>query len=199
MKLKGTNSLGVSGSSSFTLNFLVFLQNAVLNRNRETGLPPRFPYHDTKAWCLILDDKKFIERFRESWAYAIDRLSVNGRDFGEDDVWEFCHELFDGNKEGFMESYYTFVAWWSYGEGAHSTSSRINELTKPIYDFVCDRLQPLSEDKRLRVWLIYDDLKMADELVLSWFVILSVPEIEKIPFIGLTDTVVDKILKAIRG
>lgn len=57
----------------YSLNYLVFLQNAYINRKIETNETPKLPHLDSFKWGL-LDEEELCENYKEVWNEVVGKL-----------------------------------------------------------------------------------------------------------------------------
>ncbi|MFD0710509.1 hypothetical protein [Paenibacillus sp. GCM10027626] len=177
--MQGHNSFVIQSDAPYSLNFLVYIQNAFLNSRNERGDHPKFPYTDVSQWALI-EEELFLRRFQEVWEQVIYRLSNND---------DFTHEgnlamntyikcLFQNNEDGergYDESSKSFRAWWGSMAGQIAVERLIGDH---IYEDIYQKLSAtIKEDKRLRIRLVYDKFSLATLNTLPWHAVLPIEDV----------------------
>jgi hypothetical protein len=173
------NSLIIKTDTSFTLNFLIYIQNIFLNQNRnEEDL--RFPYFSTR----IVFKEDFELKYKELWNEISQRIS----DDNKNDVRTFHEEkdlfyqrLFvinDDSFKNFNEIYKTFKVWWNSIAGRFSIERSIDEMGQKLYWDLANSLvqSGIEPKKELNISLIYDECIIANAQISSYFAVLPIRE-----------------------
>ena len=173
------NSLLMKTDTSFTLNFLIYIQNIFLNQNQnEEDL--RFPYLSNR----LMFKEHFEIKYKEIWNEVTERIySDDGSDlrifYEEKDV--FYQRLFMNNADsliGFNEVYKSFQVWWGSFAGRISVERSIDEIGRNLYLELANFLKDneVEPQKYLNIILLYDDCLLANNEVYSYFAIISIKD-----------------------
>jgi hypothetical protein len=171
------NSLIMKTNTSFTLNFLVYIQNIFLNQNRnEEDL--RFPYLSTR----IAFKEDFELKYEELWNEISQRISDDNKNdvrtfYEEKDL--FYQRLFvidDYSFKNFNEIYKTFKVWWNSFAGRFSIERSIDEMGQKLYWDLANSLvqREIEPKKEFNISLIYDDCLLANAQISSYFAVLPI-------------------------
>lgn len=169
------NSLIMKTDTSFSLNFLIYIQNIFLNQNRnEEDL--RFPYLSTR----IAFNVDFKLKYKELWNEISQRISEDNKNdirtfYEEKDL--FYQRLFVAdadNFENFNEIYKTFKVWWDSFAGRFSIERSIDEMGQKLYWDLANLLvqKGIEPQKELNISLIYDECLLANNQVSSFLAVL---------------------------
>ncbi|WP_053218794.1 hypothetical protein [Virgibacillus senegalensis] len=171
------NSLVMKTDTSFTLNFLIYIQNIFLNQNEEEL---RFPYLSNR----MMFKEQFELKYKELWNEVSEKIfKDNGSDsrifYEEKDV--FYQRLFMNNAEsltGFNEVYISFQVWWDSFAGRFSVERSINEIGRNLYLELANFLKNsgVEPQKHLNIILVYDDCLLANNEAYSYFAILPIKD-----------------------
>ena len=206
VKISNQQSLIFSSSASYTLNYLVFLQNVFLNQQAAPNEPLRFPYLNSSHWGL-LDGDVFQEKFKNTFEYVIEHFSHHQSRAQEliltnrqDELFRCLFEPSQIGMQGLEESFLSFITWWKHGAGGSYVSTRLNETSLgAIYNQLNTQVETASVEQRvLKIDLVYDEIQFSDETIRKNYVVLPIQEIEKLPYTKtLPDTVLRKFLFAL--
>ena len=170
------NSLEMETDTSYTLNFLIYIQNIYLNQNRnEDDL--RFPYLSTK----MVFKEDFEIRYKELWNEVFQKIFSNDNDlkiFYEDKDL-FYQKLFENstdNLKSFNEVYKAFQVWWGSFAGRFSMERSIDEIGHTLYVDLTNWLLQRGKTplKRLHISLIYDECVLANIPVSSYLAVIPI-------------------------
>jgi hypothetical protein len=169
------NSLIMKTDTSFSLNFLIYIQNIFLNQNpNEEDL--RFPYLSKR----IAFNDDFELKYMELWNEISQRISDDNKNdirtfYEEKDL--FYQRLFVvnvDNLKNFNEIYKTFKVWWDSFAGRFSIERSIDEMGQKLYWDLANLLvqKGIEPQKELNISLIYDECLLANNQVSSYFAVL---------------------------
>lgn len=173
------NSLQLIAEASYSLNFLVYVQNIFLNQN-ENKDDWKFPY--LPITCQFRND--FLLRYRNLWTTVTKSISES-RDIDQDIFYNekhlFYQELFvvnDDNLTAFDQIYASFFTWWTSLAGGFSIERAMDGRVENIYHDVANILleEKIIPKKPLNITFIYDDSIVEDLPPFSYFAVLSIKE-----------------------
>ena len=168
--------LEMETDTSFTLNFLIYIQNIYLNQNRnEDDL--RFPYLST----TMVFKENFEIKYKELWNEVSQKIFSSDNDlkiFYEDKDL-FYQKLFENstdNLKSFNEVYKAFQVWWGSFAGRFSMERSIGETGHTLYVDLTNWLMQRGKtpQKRLHISLIYDECVLADIPVSSYLAVSTI-------------------------
>ncbi|MGX9134819.1 hypothetical protein ACWV26_10615 [Rummeliibacillus sp. JY-2-4R] len=173
------NTLLVRVEASYSLNFLIYIQNIFLNQsngNKER----KFPYIPTR--CEFRKD--FDIRFRALWDKISNQISehpINDVKNFKEGKNLFYHGLFvdnDATLGAFNEIYQSFKVWWESFAGHFSVEKSIDENVQQIYKELANLLidKGIKSKKELNISLIYDECLLVDLKPTSYFAVLSISD-----------------------
>lgn len=170
------NTLLMRTEASYSLNFLVYIQNLFLNRSQSRD-ELKFPYTSMK--CEFTEE--FDMRFRELWDVVSMRISedpMNDLTIFNEEKNLFYQELFVANDETlneFNEIYQSFKVWWGSVAGRFAVERSIDEYIHNIYIELADFLMEkgIKPQNKMNISLIYDDCLLVDLVPSSYFAVLS--------------------------
>ncbi|MBD3919223.1 hypothetical protein H8B09_10705 [Paenibacillus sp. PR3] len=153
------SSFTIELRASYALNYLIYVQNAVLNK-RETGSErnSKFPYLNCDDWHLT--DDNFEHVFTEVWEDMLGKIALNPQSdhngVGETERKVYLR-LFKPDREGelgFVESWQSFNAWFGGYWGHYAIESLIdNTLINEMYT----KLRPHFQSNKLSILVLYDE------------------------------------------
>jgi hypothetical protein len=171
------NSLQIIAEASYSLNFLVYVQNIFLNQNDNKD-NWKFPYPLTT--CEFRKD--FLLQYRDLWTKVTKSISEN-RDIDQDIFYNekhlFYHELCDVNVDNltaFDQIYDSFFTWWTSLAGGFSIERAMGETIEHIYHDISTILleEKIIPKKPLHINFIYDNSIIEDLTSFSYFAVLSI-------------------------
>ena len=184
------NSLVIRAEASYTLNFLVYLQNIFLNQNNYEP-EYRFPYLPSKHFAF---EDNFEIHFKELWDQMAQRLAddclVDLKIF-HDEKERFYLKLFvdsDGSLKDYHEIHQSFHIWARSLAGRFGTERSVDE--ERLYgDLVRLLLQKgISPQRELHISVVYDRFPLGNLEVSPYFTIISIEE-----FLGQYEDVVARL------
>lgn len=169
------NTLQMRIDPSYSLNFLIYIQNTYLNKNNENL---KFPYIPTS----IEFHKDFEMNFKKIWVEVSKRISENPSNdqiiFTKEKPL-FYHGLFaedDDNLNRYNELYLSFRDWWDSFAGHFSVERSIDEKLHKLYTELADILleKKIKPEKSLNIALIYDECLLGELEPESYFAVISI-------------------------
>lgn len=145
-------------SASYSLNFMVYIQNIYLNQNSSEKDEYKFPYIPA---LNITFQEKFESSYIELWDEITRRITaydVNDTKIFYEDKELFYQSLFvncDSNLKEFNEIYNTFIIWWESFAGHFAIERSIDEVGQELYADLANILP--KKDRELNISLIYDE------------------------------------------
>ncbi|MCM3713761.1 hypothetical protein [Halalkalibacter oceani] len=170
------NTLLMKIEASYTLNFLVYIQNIFLNRQQNKD-EWKFPYLPSRGEF----QEDFEMRYREVWSEVARRISENPINdleiFREKSL--FYQRLFaqcERTLKEYEDIYHSFNVWWQSLAGQFAVESSISEQGQTIYTQVAEWLleKGITPQKELTISLLYDDCLLADFDFSSYFAAISI-------------------------
>jgi hypothetical protein len=179
MGLQVQNPFVIESDAPYSLNFLVYIQNAYLNSKNDGSKNPKFPYIDVSKWALI-EDELFLIKFKEVWEKVVHNIASNSH-YDNNAVLEknktLFKTLFQNNQVGeigYYDSYKSFMAWW---DGLAGKIAIGHFLDNQIYKIYKEMSETIKVDKRLRISLVYDKFPLGELQTLPWYAVLPVEDI----------------------
>ncbi|WP_087973520.1 hypothetical protein [Oceanobacillus rekensis] len=171
------NTLLMTTEASYSLNFLVYIQNIFLNGNQGNN-ELKFPYIPTK--CEFRKD--FEMRYRELWAEVSKQISeqpIVDLKFFTEEKNLYYQNLFvknDDTLNEFNAIYQSFKSWWGSFAGRFSIERSIDGYGQEIYAELANSLleKGIKPKKDLYISLIYGECLLADLEPSSYFAVLSI-------------------------
>lgn len=170
------NSLLIGTKATYSLNFLVYIQNIFLNQSQKKE-ELKFPYIPIK--CMFHEN--FEMSYRKLWDEVSQRISEN--DLNDTKIFDGEKDLFyqrlfvasDNNLKDYTEIYRSFKIWWGSFAGLFLVERSIDEKLDKLYVELVNSLaqKGIEPQKRLSISLIYDECLLVNLEVSSYFVILS--------------------------
>lgn len=163
--------------ASYSLNFLVYIQNIILNQ-RQSRDELKFPYLSTKGEFR----KEFDMHYRELWDEISKQISenpINDQKIFTEEKMLFYKGLFADNDETlneFNEIYQSFKVWWGSFAGRFAVERSIDVYGEKIYAELANFLMEkgIIPQKVLNISLIYDECLLVDLEPSSYFAVLSI-------------------------
>lgn len=184
------NSLVIRAEASYTLNFLVYLQNIFLNQNNYEQ-EYRFPYLPSKHFAF---EDNFEIHLKELWDEMSQRLAddclVDLKIF-HDDKEKFYQKLFvssDVSLKDYYEIHKTFDTWAKSLAGRFGIERSIDE--ECLYGDLVRLLlhEGISPQRELHISVVYDRFPLGNLEVSPYFTIISIEE-----FLGQYEDVVARM------
>lgn len=169
------NTLEIRIEASFTLNFLVYIQNIYLNQNKDQF---KFPCIATKYEF----QKDFEKRYRELWSEISKRVSDHPiNDIPNEEKNIIYQSLFtedDVTLNEFNKIYCSFKVWWNSLAGRFSIERSIEVPLSEIYTELANLLieKRVKLKKALDISLIYDECLLADIEPSFYFAVFSLED-----------------------
>lgn len=171
------NTLLMVTEASYSLNFLVYIQNIFLNQG-QTRDDLKFPYIPIKYGFR----EDFEMQYRELWGEISKRISEQRLDDVHifiEDKHVFYHRLFvekNDTLSEFNEIYKSFEVWWKSFSGRFSVERSVDEKGQEIYTELSSLLleKKVKPQKQLYISIIYDECLLVDLKQTPYFAILSV-------------------------
>ena len=174
------NLLSIRTEATFSLNFLVYIQNIFLNQNQREG-DFKFPLLSSKD---IAFHEEFHSRYKELWfkvAKGVFEHPMNDIKIfhGEKDL--FYHRLFVEGEDSlgeYREIYQSFKIWWNSFSGRFSIERSIDEKNQKLYQDLAESLTEMGNapEKELNISLIFDDCLLADVEDFPYFSVVTAKE-----------------------
>ncbi|MER2059067.1 MAG: hypothetical protein ABTA16_09610 [Niallia sp.] len=171
------NTLEMRIEASFSLNFLVYVQNIYINQNQNKD-QLKFPYIATRYEF----PKDFEKRYRELWSEMLKRVSEHPiNDIPNEEENVFYHSLFteeNVTSDEFNEIYFSFKVWWNSLAGRFSIERSIDAPLGEIYTVLANLLieKRIKPKKPLDICLIYDECLLADIEPTFYFTVFSIED-----------------------
>lgn len=171
------HSLLMTANASYSLNFLIYLQNLYLNQNKNVE-KMRFPFIPTKQSF----NENFETVFCDIWNEVTHRLANHEHNdlkiFIEEKAL-FYNKLFNNNADSlkvFNSIYKTFLIWWDSFAGRFSIERSINEISEMLYEDLADVLKKRGFERNiiLNISLIYDECLLANKQATLNFVTIPI-------------------------
>ncbi len=170
------NSFEMEIEASYTLNFLIYIQNVYLNQNKEDF---KFPYLSKK----LLFKKDFEKHYIELWDEVTEDLAKGDVSadikYFYDERELFYQRLLENNIENmmiFFEVYEAFQTWWDSFIGKFTLERSVEEDARKLYIDLENWLLEEGKNpaKRLCIHLIYDECELSIPDIYPYFVIVPI-------------------------
>lgn len=173
------NSLVIQTEASYTLNYLIYIQNSYLNQNLSEG-EYKFPYSSTKAYFK----EEFELKYKELWDELSKRIAATHRNdmkFFHEEKDFFYERLFEDSADSFMcysELYHSFKVWWDSFAGRLSVERSIDDRIENVYVELANSLtqKGIKPQRELHISLVYDECLVGNVEVSSYFAVLSIKD-----------------------
>ena len=170
------NSLQMRTEATYSLNFLVYLQNIFLNQNQSKE-EFKFPYIPIKH----IFQENFELCYKELWDEVSQRISehpMNDIKIFNEEKDLFYQRLFkesDDNLTDYTEIYQSYKIWWDSFAGRFSVERSIDDVGQKLYMELAKSLiqKEIAPPKELNISLIYDECLLVNLDVSSYFAVLS--------------------------
>lgn len=174
------NLLSIRTEATFSLNFLVYIQNIFLNQSRiEEDL--RFPVLSLRN---IEFHEEFYSRYKELWFEVAKNVFEHPMNdikifHGEKDL--FYLRLFvegEASLGEYREIFQSFKVWWGSFSGRFLIERSINDKNPKIYQDMAKIITEMgvAPERQLNISLIFDDCVLADLEIFPYFSVVSVKE-----------------------
>lgn len=187
------NSLQMRTEATYSLNFLVYLQNIFLNQNQSKE-EFKFPYipieYNFKG--------EFEFCFKKLWDEVSQKISehpMNDIKIFNEEKELFYQRLFkesDDNLRDYTEIYQSYKIWWDSFAGRFSVERTIDDKGQKLYMELANSLvqKEIAPKKELNISLIYDECQIVNLDVSTYFAVLSTKD-----FFVKYKEIVPKLLK----
>lgn len=173
------NSLVMRTEATYSLNFLVYIQNIFLNQSKGKE-EFKFPYTSTK----YIFQEEFELRFKKLWDEVLKRISehpINDMKIFKDEKGLFYQRLFvegDENLKNYTEMYQSFKIWWDSFAGRFSVERSIDEKGQKLYVELANSLKQRGVElqKDLSISLIYDESSLSDLGGSPYFAVIPIKD-----------------------
>lgn len=177
------NNFTIKSNAPYSLNYLVYIQNAFLNDKRKNS---KFPSFNIAHWGL-LEERLFCDAFKYVWAEMTRRISQsfladhNGILEMEQKLFQRLFKPDNQGIEGFGESRKSFYAWFSSLAGQitiERAADHIMYYEMDIYSKLSNMISLNDEhSQELLISLIYDECLLGDSDYYSWHAIVSLRDL----------------------
>ncbi|MDQ7094565.1 hypothetical protein REC12_13290 [Desulfosporosinus sp. PR] len=189
------NSLVMRTEATYVLNFLIYIQNIYFNQSRSEE-EYKFPYFPS----IIAFEEDFQTKYKDLWNEVSRRITEhqsNGVKIFYDEKDLFYQGLFLNNSDSlkkYSEIYKSFKIWWDSLAGGFSVERSIDVYCQELYEELASLLSQkgIEPKKELNISLIYDECKLVELDVSSYFVVLTIHD-----FVVNRKDWVSKLLKCI--
>lgn len=173
------NTLIMKMDTSFSLNFLIYIQNIFLNQNQNQNKRDlRFPYLLTGI--EFSDDFKL--KYKELWNEISQRVFNNNDNdlkifYKEKDLFYQRLLVVDSaNLDNFKEIYKTFKVWWESPAGYFAIERSVDEVGHRLYWDLATLLakKGIEPQKELNISLIYDGCFLGQLEISQNFIVLPI-------------------------
>ncbi|MGP4038530.1 hypothetical protein ACTWP4_01280 [Gracilibacillus sp. D59] len=173
------NSLLMRAEVTYSLNFLIYIQNIYLNQNRSEG-ELRFPYYRS----AISFKEEFALNFKNVWDEISQRVSdhpSNGLKIFAEEKDLFYQSLFIKNPDSlkeFHEIYKSFKVWWDSFIGHFALERSIDEKGQELYKELATALtqRRIQPQKELDISLVYDECLLVNLDISSYFAVVPIKD-----------------------
>ncbi|UOQ48992.1 hypothetical protein MUN88_02310 [Gracilibacillus caseinilyticus] len=167
------NTMIMETEASYSLNFLLYIQNIYLNRHRSME-DQRFPY-----LTLEVEFKAdFEERFQLIWDKVLQRISkdplIDLKIFRAEKDLFYQHLIMDYSV--FLDIYSSFKVWWNSFAGRFAIERATDETGQSLYTALANSLveKRITSQKRLRVSLLYDECILVKNQYSAYFAVIPI-------------------------
>lgn len=174
------NSLLMKSEASYSLNFLIYIQNIYINQRQQTQ---QFKYPYLFSELSFKDEFEF--NFKRLWGSVVQRIAaddINDIKVFYDEKEVFYQALFEDTATSlseFQELYQSFQVWWDSFAGKLSIERAVGELGYNIYTEVADSLlqKGIEPLKYLSLSLIYDECELVNPERISYFAVIPINDL----------------------
>ncbi|MEC0239499.1 hypothetical protein P4H66_06470 [Paenibacillus dokdonensis] len=168
------STLLMKTEAPISLNFLVYVQNIFLNRNRSRN-EMKFPYITSKFEFR----EDFDMRYRELWNVVSKRIAEHSINFLEDEKNIIYQGLFaqdDNTLNEYNEIYRSFIVWWRSIAGGFSVERSVDEIGQQIYTDLASLLveKGIQPQKEFIISYIYDECLLFELEPSSYYAVVSI-------------------------
>ena len=166
-------------NTPYSLNYLIFIQNIHLNRERSQEDRVLFPYLDSSKWGL-LDQEVFVPAFKNVWEEVIKRNLNRKYDHNgilSDKLFQTLFEPTEAGIYGYKQSSKAFLAWWDSfaGKIAVERVFDVDKMSK-VYQELASSVIITPENNRLVIDLLYDRPVITEFYQQSWYLALPIED-----------------------
>ncbi|MFC4808614.1 hypothetical protein [Paenibacillus sp. GCM10023250] len=173
------NNFTIKSFAPYSLNYLVYLQNAFIGH---AGGVLKFPTFNTTQWGL-LEERLFCDAFRQVWAEMAKRIARNssadhnGILTTEQTLFQTLFKPGDQGKQGFAESRESFHAWFSSLAGQLTIELAADHIMYYQMDLYNQLSAAIIHDgkgnRELLISIIYDECVLGSSDCDSWHAVVS--------------------------
>ncbi|WP_248924375.1 hypothetical protein [Paenibacillus hamazuiensis] len=172
-------SLVIRSEASYSLNFLVYIQNIFLNRHRPNKQECRFPYILSKETDFA---ESFEDAFRRLWNEILHNLCEHPAHdlklFYERKLL-FYEKLFASNAEQlhtYNEIYQSFKVWWDSFAGRFALERSVSDQNRVLYRELSGAAIQAGIElrKEFSISLVYDEFPLGDAEGDSYFAVVPI-------------------------
>jgi len=174
------NSLQMRTEATYSLNFLVYIQNIFLNQTQSKE-EFKFPYIPFK----YIFQEDFELCYKKLWDEVSQRISehpMNDIKIFNEEKDLFYQSLFkpsNDNLKDYNEIYQSYKIWWDSFAGRFSVERSIDEVAQKLYMELANSLiqNEIEPQKELNISLIYDECLFVNLDAPSYFAVLSTKDL----------------------
>lgn len=174
------NSLQMRTEATYSLNFLVYIQNIFLNQTQSKE-EFKFPYIPIK----YIFQEDFELCYKKLWDEVSQRISehpMNDIKIFNEEKDLFYQSLFkpsNDNLKDYNEIYQSYKIWWDSFAGRFSVERSIDEVAQKLYMELANSLiqNEIEPQKELNISLIYDECLLVNLDACSYFAVLSTKDL----------------------
>ncbi|UOQ84416.1 hypothetical protein [Gracilibacillus salinarum] len=167
------NTFVIESDASYSLNFLLYIQNMYLNHHfpREDQ---KFPY----TTCEVAFETDFEEQFQKIWDKVQQRITedhvMDTRIFWEEKDLFRQHLIKD--YAAFFHIYDSFKVWWNSFAGRFTIERAVDEFGQSLYTDLANSLadKGIIPQKRLRISLLYDECMSIKNQYSPYFAVIPI-------------------------
>lgn len=177
------NNLILKVASSYSLNYLIFVQNIFLN-NRDGS--KHFPSIDSSKWNILQEDE-FQTKYKSIWDEVFKKntqnthYDYNGVLESDNQLYRQLFECNENGEYGFSESVKLFLSWWGNGYYGKVTMEILYETEgREIYDELLNEIKSknlIIPNNQLNIILLYDKQTIVNNSVIPYHYLLPIEEL----------------------
>ena len=187
------NSLQMRTEATYSLNFLVYIQNIFLNQTQSKE-EFKFPYIPFK----YIFQEDFELCYKKLWDEVSQRISehpMNDIKIFNEEKDLFYQSLFvpsNDTLKDYNEIYQSYKIWWDSFAGRFSVEMSIEEVAQKLYMELANSLiqNEIEPQKDLNISLIYDECLFVNLDAPSYFAVLSTKDL----FVKYKETVLKLLI-----